>query len=181
MATNSTFRLGGSGSSNKIVIDTTQQTFSVSGTSSTTQTLYTKVIPANALETNNSIRFKLIYPRVTFGTGSSSLSFSATYGGQTIFSSAICISVGGGNITDKGAIFDAYITANGSTNSQKNNIDYFLHQTSPSNLITDYDTKLTTTTVNSTVSQNLVITATIQSSSANGTFTCEGLIVELIS
>lgn len=169
--------------SNKVVIDTTQQTFSLGGsTSPVTTTLYTVAIPANTLGINNSIRFKLISPRVTLGTSSSSFSLSATYGGQTVFSSASLYGAsGGGGVTDQAGNLIGYIVGDGTTNTQVNSCDYFTLNFSPGSTTFENKNILTNTTVDTTVSQNLVVTATIQNSGGNGSFTCEGIIVELIS
>lgn len=163
----------------KLSIDTTQQTFNVSGTSATTQTLYTVAIPANTIGTNNSIRFKLINARATIGVGTGDCYITATYGGQTVFTTAYFASASSSSFTDAPLILDAYITGNGTTSSQKNDVQYI--NVSYSSSITTPSCKYTATTVDTTVSQNLVISATLQSSSSNGSFTCEGIIIELIA
>lgn len=158
----------GSIASGKIAIDYTQYTTSDGNNS------YTVSIPGNSLSTNNGVRFTLAISALQF-TGSGSITIAATYGGSSLGSvsltqSAAVTATGGG-------MYIGFIFATGATNTQKGQatLTGTIAETGPL-LYQRISSATANTAVDSTASQNLVVTIT--SSGTTSTITTEAIIVE---
>lgn len=153
---------------NKLLIDTTSKSINSTGT------VYTFSIPGNTLSTNNALRFSLLVPQANVGIGGQ-LTISATYGGQSIGSVIAATSTLGASGI-KQLRTEILLVASGSTSTQKGYITDIqdVVGVTQTNIVAGSNN---TMTVDSTSSQTLTITATI----TNVTFTCEGLIAELIA
>lgn len=153
------------GSGNKVSIDTTQKT---SGGS------YTIAIPGGLLGTNNAIRFRVVTSQLNFGGGGGNVTVDATYGGSAVGAQMI-LDNSSTSVTMKGAIIEGWIIASGATNSQKG----ILTMSSLQSLTTTtgFDNDASTLAIDSTISNNLVVTF----GSSNGSITAEAIIVEIIA
>lgn len=150
------------GSGNKIATSTSVITTSGS---------YTISVPGGKLGTSNGIRYKMLLNTAFFAT-SQAITVSATYGGTSVGSVTITNTSGGG--VSSGATMEGYIIADGATNAQKGHLEF------GSRIFTGYtlNTANATAAVDSTTSQNLVITITVGATSTMGS---NGYVVESIS
>lgn len=153
---------------NKISIDTSTITFAAGGT-------YTIAIPGGILSTNNAIRFKLLINNMNLNS-SDSVTITVSYGGTTIATATISQVGGGSSISSGTASAEGYIIALGATNSQRGYLNFFSQvNTNQGNL--GLSDGLGSAAVDSTISQNLVITLS-RANSGDGSI--YGIIVEKI-
>lgn len=154
--------LASNGTGTKVDINTAESTL----TGSTTETtLFTIVIPAGTLLTDNAIRYSLSGNTALGGLGNAT--FRVKYGGTTI-ATLVAGSADSGDYNLTGVII-----ADGATNAQKGTSQLFIN--SNTDELVDKDVSA----VDSTVDQNLVITA--QLGNSGSTLTAEDVIVEKIT
>lgn len=163
---------------NKVAISTTQVTSSNAST-----TLYTVAIPGGTLGTSDAIRFRVLISSSTIrASTSASMGVSATYGGTNVGGMTIT-NVDTGHTATGFTSVEGYVVATGATNSQKG----YVTGTGGSNQAgTATDAGLGanafgngTLAVDSTISQNLVISA--NTTGVGTSLTTEGVIVDKIS
>lgn len=169
---------GGSGGGTKLAIDTTQVT--VSGTVTETA-LATIAIPAGTLGTNDAIRFSLICNNTFSLDNSEALTLRMKYGGSTI--STVVYSNTSAGVTAYQPKIEGFIVANNASNAQKGLLSFIAGEGD----IDDGSNKAVnnnygTSSVDSTVSQNLIITAQFSSTGTpSNEIYKEAIIVEKIS
>jgi hypothetical protein len=171
--------IGGSGSGGtKLAIDTTQVT--VSGTVTETA-LATIAIPAGTLGTNDAIRFSLICNNTFSLDNSETLTLRMKYGGSTI--STVVYSNTSVGVTAYQPKIEGFIVANNASNAQKGLLSFIAGEGD----IDDGSNKAVnnnygTSSVDSTVSQNLIITAQFSSTGTpSNEIYKEAIIVEKIT
>lgn len=149
---------------NIIALDTTSN--STSGYS------YTIPIPGGILGTSNSFRYTPFVNTCQFGSGQA-ITFTTTYGG-TIISTTTITNTAGGAILPVGATFVGYVYSGGTTGSQTG------YTTFGATIFTGFTVQngSGTASVDSTVSQDLVVTVTAGGASG---INCSGILVEKIS
>lgn len=164
---------GGGGT--KVAIDYTRYTTSDGNNS------YTVAIPGNILSTDNAIRFELPISDIGFTFQGTPITISATYGGTSIGSVNIS-TLATGFSSGGGGIYKGVLMATGSTNTQKGVVAFT--STVWGNISGQFELEniasaTANATVDSTVSQNLVVTITSAGTAA--TIVTEGIIVEKIT
>jgi hypothetical protein len=155
---------GGGGGGTKIAVDTTQSVV----TASSTTDIYTIPIPGGTLGTNNAIRLKVLLSHLRDDV---SVAVALKYGGTTIATGAL----NGSGFNGNGWI-EGTIVANNASNAQKGDIA-ILGSNNPvtiDSLVSEYGTSA----VDSSISQNLVLTVT--TGGGNSALTSESIIVESI-
>lgn len=172
---------GTSYSGNKIAINTTQANVNYSNGGVET-TLYTVVIPANTLDTNNGIRFRVLISDLYLGNSpDGTITLRAKFGGTTF--STVTLGIGSTASTQgwSGAFIEGILVADNSTSNQKGSMSFSVGNSNGDGAgeLVRIDNKYGTSSTNSTLNQNLVITA--QTNGAQQTeIYAEGIIVELI-
>ncbi len=162
---------GGSGSgsgcgSSKLVQDMTA--YGISGTG--VNTIYTEVIPAGTLGTNNSIRVSLIGVTVQ-SAFSTSVIMRIKYGGTIV--GEVSFSSGGGTFNNNISL-QTLIAASGTTSSQESNTFSTINSLATSN-----QTDNKSSSVDSTINQNLEVEW--EHSGANILFSAKGILIEKIT
>ena len=169
------------GGTNKLVIDTTATSYTLPFTGSSyngSSTLYTIPISGGLLKTNNAIRVTVLGLRVNIGA-TCTMSYTVTYGGQTIENTNF-LDTSGAGVGTASAELSFIITANNATNAQKS-VTYSSNTSIiPGVFQKTYNSSIGSQTVDTTITQNIIISVT-GSSSAGNTFNCDGYIIELIS
>lgn len=164
--------LGGGSGGTKLVLDTTPHIVNGNGSANP---LYTEVIPGGTLGTNDAIRYTIIGAAHGIG-GGLSLTFTVNYGAGGIGASTVH-SPGSGAFSNNSFSITGIIAANGATDQQIgsiiSNLDYF-NTSAPDN---QFLTSSGGGNIDSTINQNLVITAT----SGNGSVSVLGILIEKIS
>lgn len=165
----------GSIGSGKIAIDSTQK--AVVGNTATLTQSYTVAIAGGTLSTNNGVRWELMFSSSTLAA-SGQITVSATYGGQSMGTSSFIANLSlAGSFTSGGILI-----ASGSTGNQKGSVKSNMNISQDINKVNStggFSQGYAATTVDSTVSQNLVVTFTVSNLIGNA-FTAEGIIVEKI-
>jgi len=132
-------------------------------------------IPGGTLGTNNTLRVTLLNA-LTSCTSGQTVTIQVQYGGQSVGTLAIG-SATGATSTNEAGRFTCYINASGATNTQSSFSETIFNPINASTQPTVINqVNNTSMTVDSTVSQNLVITQ-----AGTGTMTCQGVLIELIS
>ncbi len=158
---------GGSGcGSSKLVQDMTP--YSLLGTS--VNNIYTEVIPAGTLSTNNSIRVSIIGATVQ-SAFSTSVIMRVKYGGTTV--GEVSFSSGGGTFNNNISL-QCLIAASGTTSTQESNTFATIN-----NLATSTQTDNKSSSVDSTVNQNIEVEW--EHSGANILFNAKGILIEKIA
>lgn len=144
----------------------TAQVVAIVGTTS----LYTATIPGGLLGSNNAIRFHIVVSDIDATV--TGVTINIKYGGTTIATTGVMTS----GSTNGAGVIEGYILGDGASNAQKGNV-IFLGRIG-SSVPSSYPGS-GTSSINSTVDQNLVIEAVC--GSAGDDITVESLIVERIS
>jgi len=166
-----------SGGSNKLVQDMTP--YSSSSTSTSWRTMYTENIPAGTLGTSNSIRVTLLNALVNSNGNNINWSIRISYGGTVL--TTLTTNPGSANTFNETFSFTSIISANGSTSAQvaTSTVTPATQQyTSPLNI---QNVVSGTSSVNSTVNQDLVVEVINSTAFANVTFSASGILIEKIS
>lgn len=164
----------GAGGLTKVYINLTQK--SITGTSPITY--YTAAIPGGILSTNNAIQFELLVTDFQLNV-SESVTIGATYGGNAICTDLVLSNAVTGTF-GSGGTCKGYIVGNGATNTQKGwMVATCGSQNSNGNGQAVTQSSTGTPNVDSTVSQNLVITVT-STHATNNVFITDGIIVTKI-
>ena len=139
----------------------------------TPSTTYTATIPAGTLGTSNVLKYKATIGSLVVGSGGGSMDITITYGGATIATGS-CGVIGSSGTVD--FLLEGYIYANGAS-AQKNIFNTWGVNTTGATPVDVYNNVITTSSVNSAISQDLVISATY--SNASGDF--ETFLVEKVT
>lgn len=165
----------------KVVIGTTE--VSITAGAGGENTLFTGAIPANTLSTNNALRFRAYFSSLRINSGTT-LTLRVKYGGTTFATHAF--------VLDSGELrgeLDGMIVADGSTSLQKAFSRATMWTNNQEELATDAAVGITkllgydhdmALAINSTSSQNLVITAQYSATGANDNLTFDLCTVEVI-
>lgn len=145
-----------------IARDLTAKTAAASG-------VYTLAIPGGTLGTANSIKFTVLNSATVLGSGDS-VTATITYGGSAV-GTLLLTATASGSVSNL-ATLQGSISANGATNAQKCTCLFQMLSTGTPFLV--QATEYNGASVDSTVSQNLVITLTRTN---NGNLAAEGAIV----
>lgn len=132
----------------------------------------TITIPGNSLGTNNCIRVTLIGAEWTCNNDTVTITMS--YGGTSL--SALIVGEASSNSGTGGSRITAYLSANGSTSSQKFVCQSDFGMILTSSVSPQFKKVVSTLSINSTTNQDIVITK-----GGTGTITVEGVLVELIA
>jgi len=168
--------LSGGGSGNKLLLDTTVFNASISGAA--WNTAYTIPVTPGTLSTNNALRISLINPVFTT-SANLTLGIRVSYGGTVVGTVNTVVP----NATPTPLDFKCLIAAKGTTNSQvtfTTMSNTVLNSGGIGQIINGITADKQTSSVDSTVSQNLVI----EFSSVNFNtidFYCDGVLIEKIS
>lgn len=155
-------------------------TNSVVGTFSGSTSLLSATIPASTLSTNNGILFRLTMSQFQNNTGGGGMGFALKYGSNTIATTGIGVS----NVAMPFVGYlEGYVLADGATNKQRGMIRAVCHNPVDSSFTQlEMQTQgLGTSSIESTASANLVITASIAGASGSDGLTMAHGYVEKIS
>lgn len=175
------FSAGGGGGT-KLFIETTPVSFTASVAETT---LFTTPVTGGVLGTNDAVRFR-IYLSELDTNAADTLTLRFKYGATTVATTVVNMTVTGTNA--KGYI-DGLLIANGATNAQVASLTINVDKDVSTNPVVGATTELTrihvseegTAAVDSTVVQNLVVTAQFSSNSAQNLMTADYAVVERIS
>lgn len=167
---------GSGGGGTRLVIDTTQV---VTPANTSENTIYSEVIPAGTLSTNNAIKFKVLFS--DFGLSNSPdeiQTLRLKYGATTIATVVVDIANVPSSQTFNGVYLEGWIIANNATNAQKGQLEIFMGDGGVLSSVLA-TAEYGTSAVDSTVNQNLVIT--IQSDvTGTASVTAEAIVIEKI-
>lgn len=160
--------LSSSGAGNKIAVDYSSISASSGGS-------YTVAIPGGTLGSSNAIKFKVLLDGVALSSGDT-ISVAVSYGGTSYGTQTISFRGAGSSFSGGPAFMDGCIVATGATNSQRGYFNWGAKVDTSDD--TTIKTGRGTSAVDSTVSQDLVVTL---SRASNGDVSAYGIIVERVS
>lgn len=154
----------------KVSIDVSNTTLT---TTVTETTLYTVSIPGGTLSTNNGLRFRISITDLDMGNNPTNLTIRMKYGGTTM-ATVVSANVTSGATNLQGHI-EGYILAAGTTSSQEGQCSLHFNEGNGY-----YAAHSGTAAIDSTSSQNLVITAQFSTATSSG-MTVGNISVEQIA